>query len=83
MTSKLAAPRARSSRDRARVSPERAGLRQIQSRMSECQVGRAMIGAMPALPDYLLTELLTGCAGNTLACRSSYPVVYSQVKEGS
>jgi hypothetical protein len=83
MSSKLAAPRARSSRDRAGVSRERAGLPQIQSRMSECQVGRAMIGAMHWLTDCLLTRLLTGCAGYTLAYRCSYPVVYTQVKEVS
>ena len=83
MTSKLAAPRSRSSRGRAGVSQERAGLPQIQSRMSECQVGRAMIGAVPALPDYLRTDLLPGCAGYTLAYRSSYPVVYTQAKEVS
>jgi hypothetical protein len=83
MTSNLAATRSRSSRDRARVSQERAGLPQIQSRMSECQVARAMIGAVPALPDSLLTDLLTGCAGYTLACRSSYPVVYTHAKEVS
>jgi hypothetical protein len=83
MTSKLAAPRSRSSRDRAGVSHERAGLPAIQSRMAECQVGRAMIGAVPALTDCLLTRLLTGCAGYTLAYRCSYPVVYTQVKEVS
>jgi hypothetical protein len=83
MTRKLAAPRSRSSRDRARVSQERAGLPQIQSRMSECQVARAMIGAVPALPDSLLTDLLTGCPDYTLAYRPSYPVVYTQTKEVS
>jgi hypothetical protein len=82
MTTNLA-PLARSSRDGAGVSRERAGLLQIQSRMSECQVGRAMIGAVPALPDCLLTVLLTGCAGYTLAYWSSYPVVYTQAKEVS
>jgi hypothetical protein len=83
MTSKLAAPRSRSSRDRLDVSQERAGLPQTQSRMSECQAGRAMIGAVPALPGYLLPDLLTGCAGYTLGYRSSYPVVYTQAKEVS
>ena len=83
MTSKLAATRARSSRDCAGVPQERAGLPQIQSRMSECQVERAMIGAMPALPDHLLTDLLTGCAGYTLAYGSSHQVVYTQAKEVS
>ena len=83
MTRELAAPRLRSSRERGRVSRERAGLTQIQSCVSECQVWRAMIGAVPALPDYLLTHLLTGCAGYTLAYRASYAVVYTHAKEVS
>ena len=42
-----------------------------------------MIGAVTALPDYLLTDLLIGSAGYTLAYRSSYPVVYTHAKEVS
>jgi hypothetical protein len=70
-----------SSRDDARVSQERAGLPQIQVRTSECQVWRAMIGAVPALPDYLLTDVSSACAGYASAYRSSYTVVYKQPKE--
>ena len=83
MSSKPAVPRSRSSRDRAGVSQERAGLPQIQSRLSECQVGRAMIGAVPALPEYPLTDLSSACAGYASAYRSSYTVVYTQAKEVS
>jgi len=74
---------AHSSRDRAGVSQERAGLPEIRSRMSGCQVGRAMIGAVPALAAYLLTGWSSHGSVDTLAYRSSYPVVYTQAKEVS
>jgi hypothetical protein len=83
MTSKPTAPRSRSSRDRSRVSQQRAGLPQFQSRMSECQVRRAMIGAMREPSGYLPTGWSSGITDDTSAYRSSYTAVYTQGKEVS
>jgi hypothetical protein len=70
------------SRDRSRVSQDRRGWPQIQSRITEGRVQRGMIGAMQ-LPDHPLTDWSYDRTGYTSAYRSSYPVVYTQAKEVS
>jgi hypothetical protein len=71
------------SRDGIGVSQDRAGWPQIQSRITEGQVHREMIGAMRELPDHPRTDWSSSTAAYRSADGSSYTVVYTQAKEVS
>jgi len=69
--------------DHGRVSQDRDGLRQIQSRATGRSLRYGMIGAMPKLRFHLLTDGASDTAGDTQAYESAYTVVYTKAKEVS
>jgi hypothetical protein len=70
----------RSSRNATHVSHERDNWPQIRSHVAECEVARAMIGAMPEPPERL-TDWPSDLTGYTWANPASYTVVYMTAKE--
>ena len=72
-----------SSRGHTRVSQQRDGCPQIQSRWPKGQMQRAMIGAMHAPPDRLLTDWPSDTTHYTSAYRCAYTVVFTEAKEVS
>jgi hypothetical protein len=72
-----------SSRGHTHVSQQRDGCAQIQSRWPKCHLRRAMIGAMHAPPDHLLTDWPSDATHYTSAYRCAYTVVYTEAKEVS
>ena len=71
------------SRDGSHVSRDRDGWPQIQSRITEGQVPREMIGAMHELPYHPRTDRASDTTGYPSAYRSAYTVVYPQAREVS
>lgn len=69
--------------DHVRVSQDRDGLRQIQSRASERLLRYGMISAMPKLRFRLVTDWASDTACYASAYGSSYTVVYTKAKEVS
>ena len=74
-------PVTRSLRSGTRGSRAGDGWRQIRSQTTERELSRGMIGAMPDLPDRLLTDRSPNVTSYTSAYRSAYPVVYTKAKE--
>lgn len=71
------------SRHRTDVSRDRDGWPQMQSRIPDRQVHRAMIGAMREPSGYLPSDWCSDITRDTSAYRSSYTVVYALEKEVS
>jgi hypothetical protein len=70
-------------RDRSRRSRDRDSCQQIQSHAADSAIARSMIRAMHGLSYHLPAACTRDTRRYTSACRSSYSVVYTTLKEVS